>query len=308
MTNLSADAEPLNCVAVVVHYGDPRRTIALVDSLVAAGLHAIVVANDRSVRPESLSKAARWAVPPANLGYAGAFCYAIDAEPEADEYWLLNNDIILPEAVIWHCSSFMRDNPKVGVCGPALHNEDGLQHGPGTLTKLLKLPTWRSTFEDVTDCEWVTGAVMLIRGEVARAFPMYRGYFLGCEDVDFCQDLRRAGYGIVYLGNQAAWHEGGQIIGSWWYYYASRNRIWFARRHRSIWVWLLTSAQRLLLAFRIVTADAVKGRGFTRTHFWLRGLVDGLKTPPQPSAPPWPAEPVPLRLGISTSHRQEAAL
>src|SRR5664280_2886824 len=77
-------------------------------------------------------------------------------------------------------------------------------------------------------------------------------------------------------------HQGGATIPKYGnYYHFIRNRIWFARewgtRTESIAVCMrlvLTAAPRVLIA------DCLKRRGFTRTRSIFHALIDGLREMP----------------------------
>src|SRR5690606_3091776 len=62
---------------VIVHYGDPSPTVALANQLAEFDTDVVVVANDRSTRPDTLGSHAVWQIPERNLGYGLAFMAAV---------------------------------------------------------------------------------------------------------------------------------------------------------------------------------------------------------------------------------------
>ena len=88
---------------------------------------------------------------------------------------LLNPAVLIKSDSLQPIIDFMRNNPKVGVCGSRLLNEDGsLQYSKGSFPtlsstifrmflprKIRKYHWWG--YERVGECDWVTGASMIIR-------------------------------------------------------------------------------------------------------------------------------------------------
>jgi len=137
---------------------------------------------------------------------------------------LLNPDTEVVDDALGKLASFMRDHPTAGVCGPRLHYEDGtLQHGgfafPGLaqialdLIPLAGLPGLsrlmhrllhsrmngrypRQQWLGVTPfpVDFVLGAALMARGESIRAVGLLdEGYFMYCEEMDWCLRMREAG-------------------------------------------------------------------------------------------------------------------
>ncbi|MBX6389559.1 MAG: glycosyltransferase family 2 protein [Frankia sp.] len=283
----------------MVHWGPTEPSARLARWLV--GLRrigaAVVVANDASPRPAGLDDRVHWLVPHRNLGFAGGFVAAVREHPGQEAYLLLNNDIRLTPETVDGCLDLLAADPSVGVVAPALYNSRGLQSGVGTVGRFAVRRSALGTGIGVADAEWVTGAVMMIKGRCLKEVGYDQRFFLNAEDVDFCLRARAAGWRVLVSFHHPAWHEGGATIPSPGYiYYAVRNSMWLARRHGGQLGWLASGARSAALLPRVLAADLLRRHDprARRAHSALRGLRDGLA--PMPSAnEPLPDEPRPAR-------------
>lgn len=285
--------------AVIVHWGDVRRTLDLVDQVRSEPLFSriVVVANDGTPPPrEAVDHRVSWLPTSRNLGY-GAACQLGAETVGAEKYAFLNNDLRLPPGTAAKCLSAL-DRPGVGITGPVLRYPDGrLQSGCGSFSPFLQAPrVGREPDAAYARCSWVTGAALFARAEVVRDVQFDGSYFLGFEDSDLCLRAAARGWAILCLADAAAGHAGmTTVTESRWQYYTVRNRIWFCRRLRSrsvaaaVWLW-----SALVLLPRVMIADVLKARGCTATRSILRAVVDG-RAPLPPFGVAWPHEPVPAR-------------
>lgn len=188
---------------------------------------------------------------------------------------LLNPDALVEEGAIAKLVDYMNDHPKVGVAGSNVFLSDGrpqtaarrlptpiseLEHQArtGAITRLLhnykvSLPIEE---QDAVECEWVSGAAMMIRTEVFdRVGLIDEGYFLYFEEVDFCSRVLDAGFQIVVCPNSHIVHLEGAATnitekrkrrGRYWY--ESRRRF-FVKRYG---VWGLIKADFFWAIGRIV--------------------------------------------------------
>lgn len=281
-------ARGLRMAAVIVHWGVPEPSVSLASWL--SGQQevdkVVVVANDRSPRPQSLPPEVTWLLPRRNLGFAGGFEAAAAEIPGFDVYLLLNNDLELSPELLERGLAILAD-PTVGIAAPALHNERGLWSGAGTVGRLAFRPRERGVGTGLADAEWVAGAVMFIRAQCHQQVGFDQRYFLGFEDVDFCLRARRAGWRVVVDFSVPAWHAGSATMPSnGFLYYHVRNGLWFARRHGG-WPGAAFAAARVatFLVGRTIVADLLRGRGGVRSRTVLRGLADGLWRMPRENAP-----------------------
>lgn len=158
-----------------------------------------------------------------NLGFATA-CN-LGAKAAAGNYLLfLNPDCILESATISKLVEALRSAGEVGMVGGLLTNPDGSEQGGGRRA----VPTpWRSfvkafglnllgrrypkLFADFAlhkqplpdqpiEVEAISGACMLVRRDVLEDVGLLdEGYFMHCEDLDWCMRFRRKGWKILFV-------------------------------------------------------------------------------------------------------------
>lgn len=283
------------CMVVIVHYGELDPTQHILRATLAMGFCAAVVGNDDTPDPEWAGLEYRWLRPGRNLGYGGGFNFAVCHCPDFEYFLLSNNDLVLNPSTLDACAEMLVGFHDVGAVAPRLVLPSGnLQHGPGALTRFLKMPV-NSPIDErrIVSTQWLTGALVLVRGDAARNVQMDGSYFLGCEDADYGLALISSGYKSVYRGDVTVVHQGGGTIGAWWYYYAARNPTWFAVSNfgllRALLVWIVTA----LKLPRILCADVLKQRGLRRTQLTILGLRHAIRRKPSQSDGPWMCEPVP---------------
>ncbi len=291
-----AEGKPLSSdlTSVVVHYGPSDPTVRVANSALTYSASVVVVANDRSPRPEELDSRVDWLVPPRNLGFGDGFTWGARHRP-AEILLALNNDVILGDDTVQVCMQAFSDGT-MGVVGPVLHYEDGsLQSGAGGLSPVICASRPKNDPGIAgSDCVWVTGALMFVRASTLSSVSMDGSYFLGREDADFCIRAREQGWRVRCVGSAPATHFGSRVIsGPRWSYYATRNHVWFVRsrfgRTRAIaaWIW------QVGLLPRVICADLVKRRDITSSRLMILGLRHSLRPKPTAAEGPWKGEPMP---------------
>jgi GT2 family glycosyltransferase len=132
---------------------------------------------------------------------------------------LINPDVMIQSNSLNPMIQFMKENPKVGVCGCKLLNGDGsLQYSIGPFPGLLS-PFWRMFFprpmrkydwwgyDRLRECDWVTGAFMLLQSKAFQEVKLLdEQYFMYYEDVDLCLRVKRAGWQVYYYPGITAVH------------------------------------------------------------------------------------------------------
>jgi GT2 family glycosyltransferase len=146
-----------------------------------------------------------------NRGFAAA-CNQGLARGQGRYGLLLNPDAEPLDDALAALVRFADAHPEVGVVGPQLRNADGSLQPSGwpvpRLSALLAravlgqravVPPPQRDFDAVADVGEVSGACLLVRGEVlARVGRLDERFFLGYEDVDLCMRAARAGWRVVY--------------------------------------------------------------------------------------------------------------
>lgn len=144
---------------------------------------------------------------------------------------LLNPDTELVGDALSRMVDYLRRQPDVGVLGPQLLNPDGTVQSsrrrfPTLATAFLE-STWLQPWapqrllrryyaadlpdDAVADVDWVTGACMLARRQVAAAIGgMDEDYFMYSEELDWCRRMKDAGWRVVYFPSAQVVHHVGK--------------------------------------------------------------------------------------------------
>jgi GT2 family glycosyltransferase len=286
---------------VIVHYGDPTRTIKAVlrHSELNVFSNIVIVANDLSQRPESLSNVpCTWLIPRRNIGFGGA-CQLGAVSCSADVYAFFNSHVKIDRAAVENCASAF-DVPEVGIAAPYLFHT-GIK---GTLvdwrntrcirtySRILGLPIQvpletspiggNANQPDLIDNDWATGGAIFCRSEVVQSVGWDGSYFLSFEDVDISMRTKKAGWRVVVTPSAIAFHSGESTrTPTSSAYYAMRNRLWFARKYHNRRVQTLLTAYILFLVARLAAVDLLKRRRPARSKPATRGALDGWLLWPQ---------------------------
>jgi GT2 family glycosyltransferase len=153
-----------------------------------------------------------------NIGFAKAV--NIGLRKSSGEFILLiNPDIIVNSDSLLPLIDFMRNNPKIGICGIRLENVGGsLQYSKGSFPTLSstifrmflprpmrKYHLWGYNKEG--KCDWVTGSFMLTRKCIMEELGgLDEKYFVYYEDVDYCLQTQKGGWLIYYFPEITACH------------------------------------------------------------------------------------------------------
>ena len=281
--------------AVLVHHGDPRRTIRAVLSHWKLGVFSdvIVIANDLRQRPEDLENIpCTWLIPTRNIGFGGA-CQLGAMTCRADVYAFFNAHITIDRASVDRCIAAF-DVEDVGIVSPYTYYPGSGKSAVDwkytrcirTYSRILRLPIsvplkgsradGKMNPPELLDNDWAAGAVIFCRREVIRDVGWDGSYFLGVEDVDICMRAKKCGWRVVVAAPAIAFHTGESTrTSAITAYYAPRNSLWFARKHHGRRVQALLTAYTLLLLCRVAVADVLKGRRPRHARFAIRGVWDG---------------------------------
>lgn len=282
-------------VAVIVHYGDAGRSIRAVVSHSSQGAFSniVVVANDLSSRPEELADVkCIWLVPDRNLGFGGA-CQLGAQACQADVYAFFNPHVTIDRSSVDAClSAFGLDN--VGIAAPYLYHPGTKNpaidwryaYCTRTYSRFVRMPIQvplpakparvQSESSGLIDNDWATGGAIFCRAEVVREVGWDGSFFLGFEDVDISLRAKNRGWRVVVVPSAIAYHTGESTReSSLSPYYAMRNAIWFARRHRDRRVQALLTTYLSMLLCRIALADCLKARRPFHARPAARGIWHG---------------------------------
>jgi GT2 family glycosyltransferase len=146
-----------------------------------------------------------------NIGFPKALNIGL-SKSSGEFILLINPDTIINSDSLLPLIDFMRNNPKIGICGVRLENTDGsLQYSKGsfpTLSSTLfrmflprlmrKYHLWG--YNKGGECDWVTGAFMLTRKCITEELGgLDETYFVYYEDVDYCLQAQKRGWLTYYF-------------------------------------------------------------------------------------------------------------
>ena len=162
---------------------------------------------------------------------AGIRLLLADGRPPA---WilLLNPDTLVRPGALAAMLRRAASRPRTGIVGSRLEDPDGTPQSaafrffsiPGELERGFRLRVtsrvlarWAVVLpQPVEACrvDWVSGASLLVRREILETVGlMDEGYFLYCEEVDFCLQAARAGWECWHEPESRVVHLGGQSTG-----------------------------------------------------------------------------------------------
>ncbi len=303
----------MKVAAIIVHYGDPQRTINAVQSHSRLGIFSsvLVVANDLVARPTALEGVkCKWLIPTRNLGFGGACQFGASA-CEAEICAFFNAHVRIDKASVNLCVTAFR-NDSVGIVAPYLYHPGRAENSINwnytfcrrTYSRVLRLPVQvpliggedagTAPREELLDNEWLTGGAIFCRRNVIGAIGWDGSYFLSFEDVDISMRAKSAGWRIVVSRSALAFHTGESTrVTTATAYYGTRNALWFTRKYRDRKVQVLLTLYLLMIVSRVAIADIVKGRRPPHARSAAAGIFDGWRLFPQgmdplPGEPLWP--------------------
>lgn len=208
---------------VILSYNTRDLTLACLKSIVpifkkeleAKELEIIIVDNNSSddsvesikryisnIRYEGIIKLIR---NEKNLGF-GKGCN-IGAKETGGKYILfLNSDTQVLDKGFFGMTEFLDKNPKVGILGGKLEDNDGsIQSSAGKFYNLFnllimllgleRLGFLRSSPEKIQKVDWVSGACLMVRSDIFRKLSGFdEKIFMYMEDMEICFRVKKSGY------------------------------------------------------------------------------------------------------------------
>jgi len=228
---------------VIVNFNAGDDLLASVESALASTVETEVVVVDNASTDGSLAALAerfkdrsgvRIIRHDANLGFARASNAGI-ALARGEHVLLLNPDCRVPPGTLAAVREALDARPDAGMAGCLIQNPDGSEQAgcrrrlptPGrAFVRAFGLSRFNvggsERFSDFvlagqplpdgpTEVEAISGAFMMVRrGALDRVGLLDEGYFLHCEDLDWCQRFRQAGFAILFVPGATAVHVKGR--------------------------------------------------------------------------------------------------
>ena len=247
---------------ITVNYNQPELTELLLDSIFNTNtyfaLEIIVVDNGSKIDPLPLWKrkypAVNFIASDKNLGFAGGNNLGMK-EATGDYFFFVNNDTEFTEDLVDKLVETLDTHPEVGIVSPKIryHAEPfTLQYAGFTP---MNYYTGRNIcigngekdtgqYDNLTgETGYPHGAAMMVRKEALKKVgPMPELFFLYYEEMDWCEQIRRAGFATWVNMQALIYHKESMTVGTQSplkEYFMNRNRILFIRRNCAFQVRLI---------------------------------------------------------------------
>ncbi len=228
---------PLVSVVIVAFNSGPWLSETVSHVLESTIDVAVVVSDNASVDDSVQRVEQRWGRDPRvsvmrhprNLGFATA-CNRALARTNSPYVLFLNPDCLVQPDTLQRMLAVLVEVPEAGMAGCLIRNTDGSEQAGcrrreptawRSLARVLHLQRLRPEDPRVRDfnmireplpggptpVDAISGAFMLVRREALdRVGPLDEGYFLHCEDLDWCRRFRDLGYPVLFVPNVEVMH------------------------------------------------------------------------------------------------------
>ena len=213
---------------IIVNYNAGSLLRKCVDSLLACPLDIEIIVVDNASSDASLDGLQDLSQVcvirnPANVGFAAA-CNIGMLASSAPFLLFLNPDCFFQPDAIAPLLAGLQSGDRVGMVGGLLVNEDGTEQGGGrravptpwrSFVRAFGLQRfanrWPKLFYDFhlhkqplpdgpIEVEAISGACILVKRDVMEDVGLWdEGYFLHCEDLDWCMRFRQKGWKILFV-------------------------------------------------------------------------------------------------------------
>jgi GT2 family glycosyltransferase len=250
--------------------------VNLIDTIMSWDIEITVIANDLKKRPTDLNRKVVWLEPERNLGYAGAINTQLSSRSDIPLV-VMNPDVLIKFDSFFRCLETLK-NKDIGIVGPQIFNElNKPQRCVGQVSRILKLINCKKITKVIgeQECDWIVGAIMFISPKVYNFLKFDESFFLGFEDVDYCINMRKhIGLKVVVSANTRAIHIGSTSVGKIrWFYFLSRNAIWFSYKQGGTVSLTLNAIYQLIRLLRIIMMDTFKYQSYYRTRLFALGII-----------------------------------
>lgn len=283
--------------AVIVTYRSVREIGRCLAALDASGMPVSVVVVDNASGDGSADAAEaagrgmdlRVVRNPTNTGFAKAVNQGIGLST-TDLVLVLNPDCYVRPDTIGRVVHEMQQRARIGMAGCLLLNPDGTEQAGcrryvptpwRALIRVLRLhhlshlhPRFNGFLmnneplpNDPITLEAISGAFMLLRREaLADVGLLDEGYFMHCEDLDWCMRFRERSWRILFVPGTSAEHDKGRSSNARplrveWYKHRGMVRFYlkfFRRRYPGLLLWAVIAS--VWSRFAIVAARMVLRR------------------------------------------------
>jgi GT2 family glycosyltransferase len=278
---------------ITVNFNQTAVTCALLDSVRRQHWSAVevIVVDNGSDQDPSAYLAARYPEvrvlrSDTNRGFAGGNNLGIRAARGAYLFFL-NNDTELTPDCIGYLVGFCQKTPDVGAVSPLIcffseknQTHDRIQYAGMTYVHPVTARNQtvgagqadRGQFSLARPMAYAHGAAMLVpRSTLERVGHWPEEFFLYYEELDWCEQIRRAGLGIWIVPTTRIYHKESLTVarmGALKTYFLQRNRILFMQRNR-----LATLPKFYLYLFGVIVPKSLLSHALRGEWSQLRACV-----------------------------------
>jgi GT2 family glycosyltransferase len=162
----------------------------------------------------------------ANYGFAPGNNIAIKYTLKThnpDYIFLLNNDTVVDPDFLDKLVGSSQNDPEIAVAGPLIYYYDfkGRRDVVANLGGKINLSNYPGYYDlsdnysvddfsgDLIDCDWISGAALLLKIKELPVNYLNEKLFFGCEDIDLALNLKEYGYKSVLVKDAFLWHKEG---------------------------------------------------------------------------------------------------
>lgn len=206
-----------------------------------------------------------------------------EASPESEALLFLDDDVYLEKDTIPALVDCLKKGAERGVAGPRLVYASDPQK---TAHCANFVGRWTGRYSELdasaeTECDWLNSSCFLVRRSALAGVAYPEEFYTAHEEVDFCLQVGRAGYKLVYFPLVKAVHDlppsGAGRRGRLYYLYRNKLLL-FKRNFPAARAFTATLLALVLGLPRYLFESVVYNRGVNRAEIGLifRALADGL--------------------------------
>ena len=237
---------------IAINYNSTADTLEFLESVYETSFlskEVIIIDNASRENPEQIIRQrfplVTFIRSERNLGFAGGNNLGINAS-KGKYLFFLNNDTLLPKDFFEPIITFMETHKEVGMASPKILYPDnktiqyvgsiGINPYTGRGKRIALMEEDNGQYDRCYETDLAHGAALVVpRAIVNKVGPMPELFFLYYEEHDWCEQIKRAGYKVFYIGESKIFHKGSVSIGGAHsplkVYYLTRNRLLFMRRN-----------------------------------------------------------------------------
>lgn len=237
---------------ITINYNSTEDTLEFLESVYQTSYQSkevIVIDNASRENPEQVISLrfplVTFIRSETNLGFAGGNNLGIKGS-RGRYLFFLNNDTLLPKHFFEPIITFMEAHSEAGMASPKILYPDnktiqyvgsvGINPYTGRGKRIALLEEDKGQYDRCYETDLAHGAALVVpRVIIDKVGPMPEEFFLYYEEHDWCEQIKRAGYKVFYIGDSKIFHKGSVSIGgshsSLKVYYLTRNRLLFMRRN-----------------------------------------------------------------------------